>query len=68
MTYFQKTLKKLMDDKGLNQLKLAGEINIRQSQVHNWLAGKSLPGYLSIRKLAQYFNVSCDVIVGRDEE
>jgi len=62
-TNFAKVLKELMDEDGKNQLDLAQELGIRQSQVSNWINGKSLPGYHSIRTLCNYFKVSADMLL-----
>lgn len=50
---FQKILKDLMKQRGLNQLQLAETLGIRQSQISNWLNGKSLPGYYSVKLLCE---------------
>ena len=54
---FSQLLKDLMKKKNLNQLQLAGMLGIRQSQISNWLSGKSLPGYYSIKLLCEKLNV-----------
>jgi len=61
---FKDTLAKLMNERKINQLTLAAELSVRQSQVSNWLNGKSLPGYQSIKRISEFFQVSADVIVG----
>ena len=61
--YFVKIIKELMEEDGISQLDLAAKIGMRQSQVHNWVAGKSMPGYFAIRQLANYFKVSADLIL-----
>ena len=60
---FDKILKELMKNKGLNQLQLAGLLGIRQSQISNWLNGKSLPGYYSIKLLCEKLKVSADTLL-----
>ena len=50
-TNFGKILEKLMQEQGYNQLNLAALLGVRQSQVSNWINGKSLPGYYSIRMI-----------------
>jgi len=62
-TAFKTILKKLMTEQSLTQSKLAADIGIRQSQVHNWLIGKSLPGYNSLKLLKGYFKISLDSLV-----
>jgi transcriptional regulator with XRE-family HTH domain len=42
-----------MYERNLNQIQLAALLGMRQSQVSNWLSGKSLPGYLSLCSLIE---------------
>ena len=56
-------LKDLMEQKKLNQLQLSDMLGIRQSQISNWLNGKSLPGYYSIKLLCDKLNVSADFLI-----
>ena len=62
-TNFAGLLKELMGHQGLSQLELAEKLDMRQSQVSNWLNGKSLPGYNSIRALARVLGVTTDEIL-----
>ena len=57
---FGSTLDKIMKEQNLNQLQLARLLDIRQSQVSNWLNGKSLPGYYSLKILCIKLKVSAD--------
>jgi transcriptional regulator with XRE-family HTH domain len=61
---FAAILKKLMYEKKLNQLSLAKMLGIRQSQVSNWVNGKSLPGYYSLKILCTKLHVSADFLLG----
>ena len=56
-TNFGKILETLMQEKKLNQLQVAALLGVRQSQVSNWINGKSLPGYYSIRMICIKMNV-----------
>ena len=60
---FGKILSEVMEKQKLNQLKLAQMLGIRQSQISNWLNGKSLPGYYSLKMLCQKLNVSADYLL-----
>ncbi|MCL2850776.1 MAG: helix-turn-helix domain-containing protein [Firmicutes bacterium] len=62
-TNFGKILENLMQEQGYNQLQLAALLGVRQSQVSNWINGKSLPGYYSIRMISVKMNVSSDFIL-----
>jgi transcriptional regulator with XRE-family HTH domain len=60
---FNKVLARVMQERNLNQLRLAAMLGIRQSQISNWLNGKSLPGYFSIKMLCEKLNVSADSLL-----
>lgn len=57
---FNKILKNLMSSRGLNQLQLAEILGVRQSQISNWLNGKSLPGYYSLKLLCEKLKVNAN--------
>ena len=61
-TYFQTVLAELMDEYELNQMELAKALEMKQSQVSNWLCGKSKPNYNSIKALSDYFKISADML------
>jgi len=67
MTYFQKILHELMDEYELSQLELSRALSCRQSQVSNWLNGKSKPNYDSLRVLSSFFNVSADMLLDTNQ-
>lgn len=65
---FIEILKEIMDDRELNQTKLAKIIGVKQSQISEWLKGKSKPGYDNLKMICVALNVSGDFILGlRDE-
>ena len=66
MNKFARILAQLIQERGLNQLQLAALIGVRQSQVSNWLNGKSLPGYHSLDQLRQKLKVNADNFFGGD--
>ncbi|MCL2756109.1 MAG: helix-turn-helix domain-containing protein [Firmicutes bacterium] len=57
MEPFKTRLSKIMKEKGLNQLDISAIVGVRQSQVSNWLSGRSLPGYKSICALCKSLKV-----------
>lgn len=57
-------LKKLMEEKSLSQTALAKLIGVKQSQVCEWLKGKSKPGYDNLKAICEALNVSGDYILG----
>lgn len=60
-------LKDIMIDFNLNQSQLAEKIGLKQSQVSEWLKGKSKPGYDSLRAICRALGISGDRILGLDE-
>lgn len=60
-------INELLKSEGLNQSKLANGIGVNQSTVCNWLNGKKEPSIESLWKLADYFDVSVDYLIGRKE-
>ena len=67
MKSFDKQLKKIMKDKGITQYKMIKKDNICTSNHFNkWLKKKSIPTPETIIKLADYFNVTVDYLLGRE--
>jgi len=56
----------LRKKKAMTQKQLAGILGIDQTAVSNWERGKGLPDNSNQLKLADYFNVSRDYLLGRD--
>ena len=57
-------IRELMKEQGLNQVRLAERIGVRQNTISAWLLNKKEP---SINSLADYFDVEIDYIVGRKD-
>lgn len=66
MTAFGKRLKDLRIEKNLSQHALALEIHYAQSVVSDWENGKTDPTATAIVAVADYFNVSCDFLLGKE--
>jgi len=62
-----KRIKKLMDEYGLNQVKLAEKVGVKQNTISSWLSGKKEPSIRSLWLLADFFEVSTDYLIGRTE-
>jgi transcriptional regulator with XRE-family HTH domain len=60
---FSGKIKNIMKKCNLNQLQLAKLLGIAQSQVSNWLNGKSLPNYISLKLLQEKLNLSADEVL-----
>jgi len=61
---FVEILKEIMIENDLNQTKLAKLIGVKQSQVSEWLKGKSKPGYDSIKAICVGLGVSANYLLG----
>ena len=60
-------LKELRKKKGISQLRLATELNTTQNTISRYETGEREPGIDELIKIADYFNVSVDYLVGRTE-
>lgn len=61
---FSEILKEFLELKNITQTAFAKAIDVKQSQVSEWLKGKAKPGYDMLRKMALSFNVSADYFLG----
>ena len=53
-----------MLEKALNQVQLAQKIGVKQSQVSEWLKGKSKPGYDNLKAMCVALDISADRLLG----
>ena len=60
-------LKELRRAKGISQLKLALDLNTNQNTISRYETGEREPGIAELIKIADYFNVSVDYLLGRTE-
>ena len=58
-------LKELRKQKGISQLKLAMELNTNQNTISRYETGEREPGIKELIRIADYFNVSVDYLLGR---
>ena len=61
-------IKLLRTQKGLTQVQLAKLMNISQSNLSGWESEKWQPDNDSLINLANYFDVSIDYLLGREEK
>lgn len=64
---FVDILKDIMIDFNLNQSQLAEKIGLKQSQISEWLKGKSKPGYDSIKAICVALGISADRLLGLEK-
>ena len=65
---FQIRLKELREKAGYSQQGFANAIGVKQSTVGNWEAGAREPKFEVMERLADFFGVSVDYLLGRDTE
>lgn len=65
---FKEILAHFLTVNNLTQKAFADKINVKQSQVSEWLHGKAKPGYDSLKQMAIAFNISADYLLGLEEE
>ena len=60
-------LKELRKKKGISQLRLATDLNTTQNTISRYETGEREPGIGELIKLADYFHVSVDYLIGRTD-
>ena len=56
-------IKRLRQDKGINQEQLAGQLHVTRQAVSNWETGKTQPDIETLTKIAEYFGVSVEYLI-----
>lgn len=65
---FAERLRELMNEQGLNQVKLAERVGVKQNTVSAWLLKKKEPSLTSLWLVADYFGVETDYLIGRKSD
>lgn len=60
-------LKELRKEKGISQLKLAIDLSTNQNSISRYETGERECDYEMLIKIADYFNVSIDYLLGRTD-
>lgn len=63
---YNERLKELRKELGLTQTALAKEIGATQRQISFWESGQIEPGIFWLIKLADFFDITIDYLVGRN--
>lgn len=58
-----KRLKTLREDRGINQQRLAVELNVSQAMISKYELGLSEPDISTIKRIAAFFGVSTDYLL-----
>lgn len=64
---FSQKLKQLMDERNISAYKLARDVSCSQTSVRNWLSNARTPQPRTVLMLCDYFGVSEDEMMGREE-
>lgn len=64
---FAKRLKELRTEKGMSQIALATVLKVERTTVVNWESGKREPDFEMLIRIADYFEVTCDYLLGRTD-
>ena len=62
-----KVLESIMYEYRLNQSQLAERLNVKPSQVSEWLSGKNKPGYDKLKAICKEFNIDANTILGLND-
>lgn len=65
---FGKILKKLREEKDFKQEELARIFNVDRSTLGKWESDSSRPDYNKLNKIADYFQVTTDYLLGRTDD
>lgn len=68
ITTFSDRLKELRMQKGITQAKFASIFKVSTGAIGNWEAGNRQPDYEMLQRLANYFDVSADYLLGLTDE
>ena len=61
---FGKILRELRNEKGIGQAELGKVLNVANNTISSWERGNSEPTIEQLRKIAKFFKVSGDDILG----
>lgn len=67
MPKFAERLRTLRTSKGLSQAEFAKQIKISKSSVNMYERGEREPGLETLERIADYFNVDLDYLLGKSE-
>lgn len=64
---FRRNLKQLMQERNVTGVQIAEYCNVSKGSVSCWLSGAYLPSGIKINKIASYFGVSVEHLIGKEE-
>lgn len=67
MTTFLKTVLSLLNQKGVSRNKMLTDLHLGKNSFVNWEKRGTIPGGDTLNKIAEYFNVSTDYLLGNEQ-
>lgn len=64
---FSQIIANLIESNSLNQITFANAVRVNQSQVSDWMSGKSKPSFETLRDICLRFQISADYLLGLKE-
>ena len=61
-------IKELRKSRHITQLKMALDLNMTQNTISRYESGEREPGIVELIRIADYFHVSIDYLVGRPDD
>lgn len=68
MSTFGQRLKALREERSLTQEELAKLIGVNRATLANWEISRAQPDYDSLCRIASYFKVTADYLIGRTDQ
>lgn len=65
---FASRIKYLRQSKELNQVQLAEKLGVKKQSISNWENDNIMPSVEMVVKIADFFHVSTDYLLGRDPQ
>ena len=68
LDFFSENLKQLIKKNNIKNIDLAEHLGVSKSAISNYISGVSVPKIKTIAKIASFFDVSYDTLIGRSVE
>lgn len=65
---FAQNLAALMERKGVSAYRMSVDLEISDSLIGYWRRGQKMPGAKNLAKLASYFGVTTDYLLGKEQK
>ena len=65
---FPKQIKYLRQSRALSQVQLADKLGVKKQSISNWENDNIVPSVDMLEKIADFFRVSTDYLLGREEK